>query len=94
MLKKPVACYRKGKPTINREISYFPTGKYLNPILHKWLRGSCFTCGGSSTIQVYPLLLNIGMEFNSISAGLIKSIILRVKQGFTLVPEHSGFVSS
>jgi hypothetical protein len=37
----------------------------LNRILHTWLRDSCFTCDGSSTtittIQVFPLLLNIGI---------------------------------
>jgi len=27
----------------------------INPI-HTWLRDSCFTCDGSSTIQVFPLL--------------------------------------
>ncbi len=26
-----------------------------------WFRDSCFTCDGSSTIQVFPLLFNIGM---------------------------------
>jgi hypothetical protein len=33
----------------------------FNPILHTWFRDSCFTCDGSSTIQVFPLLFNIGM---------------------------------
>ncbi len=33
----------------------------LNPILHTWIGDSCFTCDGSWTIQVSPLLLNIGM---------------------------------
>jgi hypothetical protein len=36
--------------------------QYLfNPILHMWLRDSCFTCDGSSTIQLFPVLFNIGM---------------------------------
>ncbi len=34
---------------------------YFNPILHTWFRDSCFTCDGSSTIQVFPLLFKIGM---------------------------------
>jgi len=34
---------------------------YINPILHTWFRDSCFTCDGSSTIQVFPLLFHIGM---------------------------------
>ncbi len=33
----------------------------FNPILHSWFRESCFTFDGSSTIQVFPLLFNIGM---------------------------------
>jgi hypothetical protein len=37
------------------------TGKNINPILHTWFRDSCFTCDGSSAIQVFPLLFNIGM---------------------------------
>jgi hypothetical protein len=32
----------------------------LNPILHTWIRDSCFTCDGSKTIQDFPLLFNIG----------------------------------
>jgi hypothetical protein len=34
---------------------------YLTLYLHTWLRNSCFTCDGSSTIQDFPLLFNIGM---------------------------------
>ncbi len=33
----------------------------LNPILHMWFRDNGFTCDGSSTIQVFPLLFSIGM---------------------------------
>jgi hypothetical protein len=33
----------------------------LNPILHRWFRDICFTCDGSLTIQVSPLLFNICM---------------------------------
>ncbi len=33
----------------------------INPILHTWFKDSCFICDGSSTIQVFPLLFNIGM---------------------------------
>ncbi len=33
-----------------------------NPFLHRWIRYSCSPCGdGSSTIQISPLLFNIGM---------------------------------
>jgi hypothetical protein len=32
----------------------------FNPILHTWIRDSCFTCDGSKTIQDFPLLFNIG----------------------------------
>ena len=28
----------------------------LNPILNTWFRDSCFTCDGSPTIQVFPLI--------------------------------------
>ena len=31
---------------------------HLNPILHTWIRDSCFTCDGSKTIQDFPLLFN------------------------------------
>jgi hypothetical protein len=33
----------------------------FSPILHTWLRDSCFTYDCSSTIQVFPLLFNMGM---------------------------------
>ncbi len=33
-------------------------GCRFNPILHSWFRDSCFTCDGSLTIQVLPLLFN------------------------------------
>ncbi len=33
----------------------------LKLILHTWVRDSCFTFDGSSTIQVYPLLYKLGM---------------------------------
>jgi hypothetical protein len=33
----------------------------LTPILHTWFRDSCFTCDGSPTIQVFPLIFYIGM---------------------------------
>jgi hypothetical protein len=36
---------------------FFP----FNPILHTWFRDSCFTCDGSPTIQVFPLIFYIGM---------------------------------
>ncbi len=26
----------------------------LNPILHTWIRDSCFICDGSSAIRVFP----------------------------------------
>jgi hypothetical protein len=32
----------------------------LNPVLYTWFRDSSFTCDGSLTIQVFPLLLNTG----------------------------------
>jgi hypothetical protein len=35
--------------------------KPFNPILHTWIGDSCFTCDGSRTIQVSPLLFKIGM---------------------------------
>jgi hypothetical protein len=34
---------------------------YVNPILHTLFRDSCFTCDGSPTIQVFPLIFYIGM---------------------------------
>jgi hypothetical protein len=34
---------------------------FFSPILHMWLRDRCFTCDGSSTIQVFTLLFNIAM---------------------------------
>jgi hypothetical protein len=34
---------------------------YINPILHTWFRDSCFTCDGSPTIKVFPLIFYIGM---------------------------------
>jgi hypothetical protein len=33
----------------------------FNPILHTWFRDSCFTCVGSPTIQVFPMIFYIGM---------------------------------
>jgi hypothetical protein len=30
----------------------------FNPFLHTWIRDSCFTSNGSSTIQVIPLIFN------------------------------------
>jgi hypothetical protein len=33
----------------------------FNPILRTWFRDSCFSCDGSSTIQVFTLLFNTGM---------------------------------
>jgi hypothetical protein len=38
--------------------------RYVNPIIHTWCKDSCFTCDGSLTLQVLPLLFmlfNIGM---------------------------------
>ncbi len=29
---------------------------FINPILQRWFRDSCFTCDGSLTTQVFPLL--------------------------------------
>jgi hypothetical protein len=34
---------------------------FVNPILQTWIKDNCFTCDGSSTIQVFPLILTIGM---------------------------------
>ncbi len=45
-------------------VSNIPLGELnlkINPILHTWFRDSCFTCDGSSTIRVFPLLFHIVM---------------------------------
>ncbi len=36
-------------------------GFCYTPILHTWLKDSCFTCDGSPTIQVFPLIFYIGV---------------------------------
>ncbi len=33
----------------------------LNPILHMWIMDSSFTCDGSPTLQVFPLIFYMGM---------------------------------
>ncbi len=43
----------------NKSSLHFPF--LFNPILLTWFRDSCFTCDGSSTIQVFPLLFNMRM---------------------------------
>jgi hypothetical protein len=42
-------------------VQMFRLENSFNPILHTWFRDSCFTCDGSSTIQVFPFLFNIGI---------------------------------
>jgi len=53
---------KKGCSTLTMRTDQLGTiPMYFNPILHTWFRDGCFTCDGFSTIQVFPLLLNIGM---------------------------------
>ncbi len=39
----------------------------FNPILHTWFRDSCSTCDDSLTIQIFPLLFNIGMVYDNLT---------------------------
>ncbi len=39
----------------------------FNPILYMWFRDSCFKCDDSLSIQVFPLLFNIGMVYGNLT---------------------------
>jgi hypothetical protein len=59
-LRTRLACHQSSSLHKRRDYILVPIID-LSPILHTWFRYSCFTCDSSSTIQVSPLLFNIGM---------------------------------
>jgi hypothetical protein len=48
-------------PCPTKPVLFMSENVSINPILHTWFRGSCFTCDGSPAIQVFPLIFYIGI---------------------------------